>query len=51
MLHTLLGHEDRFMRGMAEYVRRFDGTAATTEDFVAAIAAGATQDGDALLRS
>jgi len=47
MLHTLLGHE-RFMQGMAEYVRRFDGTAATTEDFVAAIAAGATQDGSAL---
>ena len=47
MLHTLLGHE-RFMQGMAEYVRRFDGTAATTEDFVAAIAAGATQDGSPL---
>ena len=47
MLHTLLGHE-RFMQGMAEYVRRFDGTAATTEDFVAAIVAGATQDGSAL---
>ncbi|MGB1622855.1 MAG: aminopeptidase N, partial [Synechococcus sp.] len=47
MLHTLLG-QDRFMNGMAEYVRRFDGTAATTEDFVEAIAAGATQNGEPL---
>lgn len=47
MLHTLLG-EERFMRGIAEYVRRFDGTAATTEDFVESIAAGATQDGEPL---
>ena len=47
MLHTLLGQE-RFMRGMAEYVRRFDGTAATTEDFVESIAAGATQNGEPL---
>ena len=47
MLHTMLGHE-RFMRGMAEYVRKFDGTAATTEDFVESIAAGATQDGEPL---
>ena len=47
MLHTLLGHE-RFMRGMATYVRRFDGTAATTEDFVQAIVDGATEDGQPL---
>ena len=36
MLHTLLGAE-RFMRGMALYVSRFDGTAATTEDFIQAM--------------
>ena len=29
MLRTLLG-EERFMQGMATYVQRFDGTAATT---------------------
>ena len=44
MLHTLLGHE-RFMAGMATYVERFDGTAATTEDFVQAITDGAASDG------
>ncbi|MCP9788950.1 aminopeptidase N [Cyanobium sp. Maggiore-St4-Cus] len=33
MLHTLLG-EEAFMRGMALYVSRHDGTAATCEDFV-----------------
>ena len=44
MLQTLLGPE-RFMRGMATYVRRFDGTAATTEDFVQSIVDGAAQDG------
>jgi len=47
MLHTLLGQE-RFMRGMATYVSRFDGTAATTEDFVQAIVDGATADGSPL---
>ena len=41
MLRTLLG-PDRFMKGMEVYVQRFDGTAATTEDFVQAIADGAT---------
>jgi len=35
-LHTLLG-EEVFMRGMALYVRRHDGTAATCEDFVQAM--------------
>ena len=44
MLHTLLGRE-RFMRGMALYIKRFDGTAATTEDFVQAIIDGACADG------
>ena len=47
MLHTLLGQE-RFMRGMATYVSRFDGTAATTEDFVQSIVDGAVQDGQPL---
>jgi aminopeptidase N len=36
MLHTLLG-EEVFMAGMALYVRRHDGTAATCEEFVQAI--------------
>ncbi len=36
MLHTLLGHAT-FMRGMALYVQRHDGTAATCEDFVQAM--------------
>ena len=46
MLRTLLGPE-RFMKGMEVYVA-FDGTAATTEDFVQAIADGATSDGQPL---
>ena len=40
MLHTLLGHQ-RFMAGMALYVQHFDGTAATTDDFIHSIAEGA----------
>jgi aminopeptidase N len=36
MLHTLLG-EDSFQRGMALYVARHDGSAATCEDFVRAM--------------
>lgn len=47
MLRTLLG-PDRFMKGMEVYVQRFDGTAATTEDFVQAIADGATSQGEPL---
>ena len=47
MLQTLLG-QDRFMRGMALYFQRHDGEAATTNDFVAAIVEGATQDGQPL---
>ena len=47
MLRTLLG-PDRFMKGMEDYVQRFDGTAATTEDFVQAIADGATSHGEPL---
>jgi len=35
-LHTLLG-EESFMRGVALYVARHDGTAATCEDFVQAM--------------
>ncbi|APD47349.1 MULTISPECIES: aminopeptidase N [unclassified Synechococcus] len=41
MLHTLLGHR-LFMAGMALYVQRHDGTAATCEDFVAAMEEAAT---------
>ncbi len=44
MLYTLLGHEI-FMNGMRIYVERFDGSAATTEDFVTAITDGALQSG------
>ena len=36
MLHTLLG-EETFMRGMALYVSRHDGSAATCDDFVQAM--------------
>ncbi len=36
MMHTLLG-EDRFQAGMKLYFERHDGTAATCEDFVAAM--------------
>jgi len=45
VLHTLLG-EETFQRGMALYVERHDGTAATCEDFVQAMqdAAGAVAD-------
>jgi aminopeptidase N len=39
MMHTMLGREG-FRRGMAEYVRRHDNSAATIEDFVAALSAG-----------
>jgi aminopeptidase N len=48
MLHTLLG-EETFQRGMALYVARHDGSAATCEDFVRAMedaaAGGATAQG------
>jgi len=36
MLHTILG-EERFQRGMAIYLGRHDGGAATTDDFVLAM--------------
>jgi aminopeptidase N len=42
-LHTLLG-EETFMRGMALYVGRHDGTAATCEDFVQAMQDAALED-------
>ncbi len=47
MLRTLLG-EERFMRGMALYFKRHDGEAATTDDFVSAIAEGACTGGERL---
>jgi aminopeptidase N len=43
-LHTLLG-EETFMRGMALYVSRHDGTAATCDDFVQAMQDAAQQSG------
>ena len=43
-LHTLLG-EETFMRGMALYVSRHDGTAATCNDFVQAMQDAAQQSG------
>ena len=46
MLHTLLG-EETFMRGMALYVQRHDGQAATTGDFVQAMQDAADQASDA----
>jgi aminopeptidase N len=42
VLHTLLG-EEVFMRGIALYVERHDGTAATCEDFVRALQDAAEQ--------
>lgn len=36
MIHTLLG-EENFQKGMQLYVKRHDGTAATCDDFVAAM--------------
>ncbi|MFZ9172281.1 aminopeptidase N [Vulcanococcus sp.] len=42
VLHTLLG-EETFMRGMALYVSRHDGTAATCNDFVQAMQDAAEQ--------
>ncbi|QEY31043.1 aminopeptidase N [Synechococcus sp. RSCCF101] len=45
MLHGVLGPE-AFMAGMQRYVERHDGQAATTEQFVAAIADGAGGDGE-----
>jgi len=41
-LHTLLG-EETFMGGMALYVQRYDGTAATCEEFVQALEDAAHQ--------
>jgi aminopeptidase N len=43
MLHTLLG-EEAFMAGMRLYVRRFDGRAATVEDFLACMAEAGGRD-------
>ncbi len=42
MLHTLLG-EETFQKGMALYVQRHDGTAATCEDFVQAMEDAASE--------
>ncbi|MEB3199581.1 MAG: aminopeptidase N [Synechococcaceae cyanobacterium] len=42
-LHSLLG-EDTFLRGIALYVQRHDGTAATCDDFLAALQEAAEAD-------
>ncbi len=47
MLYTLLGHS-RFIAGFNVYIKRFDGSAATTEDFIKAISEGACMDGQSL---
>ena len=39
MLYNMLGHKS-FMDGMSEYVMRFDGCAATTEDFINSLIEG-----------
>ena len=49
MLHALLG-EEGFQRGMRRYVGLHDGGAATTEDFVAAMAHGGGRDLGPFLR-
>ena len=43
MLRTLIG-EDKFRRGMDLYFERFDGTAATIEDFLSCFAAASGRD-------
>lgn len=43
MLHTLLG-EQAFQRGLALYLQRFDGQAATCDDFVAAMSEASGRD-------
>jgi len=45
MLHTILG-EERFQKGMAIYLARHDGSAATTDDFVAAMEEALRQGAD-----
>ena len=49
MIATLIGH-DGFMKGMALYVERHDGTAATCDDFVAAMADANNVDFDQFKR-
>ena len=44
MLQTLLG-QSNFLSGIKEYVETYDGSAATTEDFVNSILKGATKNG------
>jgi aminopeptidase N len=43
MLRTLIG-EENFRRGMDLYFERFDGTAATVEDFLSCFAAASSRD-------
>lgn len=43
MIHTILG-EDKFQKGLAYYIEKFDGKAATVEDFVMSMEIAAQQD-------
>ncbi len=45
MLELLLGKE-RFVRGLNVYIKTFDGSAATTEDFINSIIKGAYLEED-----
>lgn len=43
MIHTILG-EEKFQKGVAEYLNRFDGSAATIEDFILTMESAAMTD-------
>lgn len=43
MIHTILG-EEKFQKGVAHYLNRFDGSAATIEDFVLAMETASLTD-------
>ncbi len=43
MIHTILG-EDKFQKGIAEYIKRYDGSAATIEDFILAMETASLTD-------
>lgn len=43
MIHTILG-EEKFQKGIAEYIKRYDGSAATIEDFVLAMETASLTD-------
>lgn len=43
MIHTILG-EEKFQKGVAQYLERFDGSAATIEDFILTMESASMQD-------